>query len=353
MFSAKLSVLIQIDRIFSGMQKRFMYWTVRVLIIFIALSYTAIFFSRIFVCSPRGKCLSRSASIIAPGAVNIASDVAIFLLPLYEVSKLQLPMKRKLGVAGVFGVGALACGVSAVSFYHSWNLNRNPDWTKAIKTVTLWVYVSPLFLYRLKVLMLFRLAELACIILVACFPTFPRLVAYFRGQTTKRTSYPLSKTRWISANASHGTLSGVSSKTQIFYPARSDSAMSKEESMHSVNRVESTESIALPDRVPAPVKPAVLAFEPYERPLSHISNESYQTATIASILEDETPVSPVSVATTNYSVPQLHDATELSVTPVRFPSLRYASIRKTVDVRISNHTNPGSPIRFGNPEASW
>ncbi|KAK0383981.1 hypothetical protein NLU13_8070 [Sarocladium strictum] len=71
-----------------------------------------------FVCNPisylwtqwdglhKGKCLSDAAYVWANAGSNIALDVWILAIPLWELRKLQLHWKKKVGVALMFGLGA-------------------------------------------------------------------------------------------------------------------------------------------------------------------------------------------------------------------------------------------------------
>lgn len=116
MFAAKLTVLLQIKRIFTAHQKDFIYWSVHVLIAANCLTYFACFVAFIFACWPRekiwsphipGKCISTNASIIATSAINVISDVTILLLPIHRIFQLHIPLRKKVGVGAIFATGAL------------------------------------------------------------------------------------------------------------------------------------------------------------------------------------------------------------------------------------------------------
>jgi hypothetical protein len=118
MFAAKLAVLLQIKRIFTVHKKNATYWTVWILIIANLMVYTAILFSFIFACWPRehiwnpfatgkAKCIDTAAALLASSAINLISDITILVLPLLGISKLQMPLKRKIGVGAIFLTGAL------------------------------------------------------------------------------------------------------------------------------------------------------------------------------------------------------------------------------------------------------
>ena len=116
MFPAKLCVLLQMMRLFMGTKKDSVYWSIQALIWTNLLFYVGIFFSFVFACRPRAKlqnpelpgtCIDNYASILATSTINIVSDFSILLLPVYAVWKLQLPIKRKLAIAAIFGTGLL------------------------------------------------------------------------------------------------------------------------------------------------------------------------------------------------------------------------------------------------------
>lgn len=147
MFAAKFAILVQIDRMFSGVRKKLIYWGVRVLIVLNAVCYTAMFFAHIFACMPRakisdpslpGECISQNATIIATGTINLTSDVAILLFAVWGVSRLHLTAKRKTLVALVFSVGSFACVASACRLVYGVNVDGNPDFTAAIWPMHLW-----------------------------------------------------------------------------------------------------------------------------------------------------------------------------------------------------------------------
>lgn len=107
-------------------------------------------------------------------------------------------------------------------------------------------------------------------------------------------------------------------------------------------------------------KPAAIAtdprlsyFAPSERPISHLSYESRTTMAIDEILSNYdgtggVPDTPVSPARTEFSVGILEDAVRMKIMPVYF-----ATIKKTTDVRVESHTNPGTPVAYGAPDPRW
>ncbi|KAJ0124249.1 integral membrane protein [Diaporthe amygdali] len=78
---------------------------------------TGIFFSLIFACDPiersfdvtitAGSCINSAALYIATAAANIISDVILFILPIPMLVALQVPLKQKIGLMCIFGVGSI------------------------------------------------------------------------------------------------------------------------------------------------------------------------------------------------------------------------------------------------------
>ena len=54
-----------------------------------------------------GSCINVAKILMTHGIINIATDVAMLVLPVMLVYKLQLPMKQKMAVAGLFMTGTL------------------------------------------------------------------------------------------------------------------------------------------------------------------------------------------------------------------------------------------------------
>ena len=100
-----------------------------------------------------------------------------------------------------------------------------------------------------------------------------------------------------------------------------------------------------------------MPFEPFERPISHISYDSYTTANIAEMLDEDgslrsqmsmmsiAPISPLGSPLETPS-PQLRRARHVSIS---HPTARI--IERRTDVRVSIHTNPGTPLDPARPEA--
>ncbi len=76
-------------------------------------------FASIFECTPvsyfwhfwdnmhKGKCIDANSLVWAAAATNMAIDLWLLAVPLWQLRKLQLHWKKKLGVAVMYLLGAL------------------------------------------------------------------------------------------------------------------------------------------------------------------------------------------------------------------------------------------------------
>ena len=53
------------------------------------------------------KCLNMAAVVWANGVLNTMTDLIVLVTPLGELLRLRLPLKRKLHLTSIFGVGLL------------------------------------------------------------------------------------------------------------------------------------------------------------------------------------------------------------------------------------------------------
>ncbi|KAI1746694.1 hypothetical protein F4782DRAFT_523668 [Xylaria castorea] len=168
MLLAKYTVLRQIELIFYKHQhKKLASKVIWCLIWANSIFYVTIFFTFLFACVPRakifnpnldGRCIDTHASVLATSVINVVSDITILIIPLVAVWQLQLRPRIKFGISIVFAVGIFATVACIVRLYYGIELTRSEDGTWLIEGVGTWAIV-----------------EFATVILVACFPLFPRL----------------------------------------------------------------------------------------------------------------------------------------------------------------------------------
>ncbi|KUI57687.1 hypothetical protein VP1G_05001 [Cytospora mali] len=172
MFAAKFSVLKQTERIFCEARHDSVYWWIQAMIWANALFDLSIFIAFVCACIPReklwnttmpGTCISTNSSIIATSIINIVSDWSTLILPLVVIRRLQMDLRRKIGVMAIFAVGLLACIASIVRLVYSVRLTQTTDRTWAIDPVGIWAFV-----------------EFTTVILSGCFPILPRFLQFVR-----------------------------------------------------------------------------------------------------------------------------------------------------------------------------
>ncbi|KAL4813305.1 hypothetical protein BDW67DRAFT_178028 [Aspergillus spinulosporus] len=106
----------------------------------------------------QGKCINFIAATYANGIVNIIVDVVMVGMPIYEVSKLNLSQRQKIGVAVMFASGLVLTiiGIVRVIVFSQNSLNENPT-------------------YEMEALNRWSVIEIA--IICACLPTTRAMLA--------------------------------------------------------------------------------------------------------------------------------------------------------------------------------
>ncbi|CAG1986809.1 unnamed protein product [Fusarium graminearum] len=111
-----------------------------------------LFFAVMFACHPinknwditvtGGSCVNQPVLYFATAAVNIASDVILFVLPLPMVFKLQLPFKQKIGLMGIFTIGSLTVITSIVRISLLPGMLKSMDLSWNIAYPSIWIIVE-------------------------------------------------------------------------------------------------------------------------------------------------------------------------------------------------------------------
>ncbi|KAH8646489.1 hypothetical protein BGZ60DRAFT_553806 [Tricladium varicosporioides] len=114
----KISICLQYKRLFPTpkMKKVCLGALIVCIIYFIwtvcASTFTCIPVSAFWDKKVIGKCLGNLQFWYASSILNIVTDVGIFLVPLPAVIRLQMPMRQKLSLVGIFAIGFLVCLIS-------------------------------------------------------------------------------------------------------------------------------------------------------------------------------------------------------------------------------------------------
>jgi hypothetical protein len=117
MLCAKLSVLLTYIQIFGHFQKfKYVCWAIMA----VNITYlTATTFVHIFWCKPVAatygiykpgetvQCIDGYKTDLTIGALNLLTDIILLVLPMPMLYKLKLSKARKVGICGVFSIGAM------------------------------------------------------------------------------------------------------------------------------------------------------------------------------------------------------------------------------------------------------
>lgn len=92
-----------------------LFMTIHTLIWTIFLFYLVVTVFQIAMCSPReriwnklvteGHCFNEDVTFRSIGVFNVISDLAILIVPMVPIWKLQLPLKRKMLIIAIFATG--------------------------------------------------------------------------------------------------------------------------------------------------------------------------------------------------------------------------------------------------------
>ncbi|KAF2147608.1 hypothetical protein K461DRAFT_213423, partial [Myriangium duriaei CBS 260.36] len=118
----KMSLLFQYRKILTTTGSRYRY-TINGLLILAGVTGLWTVLSGIFICWPisffwlrqgSGKCMNTWPLFIGNGALNMFTDVLVFLSPLPILQTLHLPLRQKLALMAVFLTGGFVMIVSAI-----------------------------------------------------------------------------------------------------------------------------------------------------------------------------------------------------------------------------------------------
>ncbi|KAJ5213924.1 hypothetical protein N7449_001093 [Penicillium cf. viridicatum] len=181
---AKISVCLFLLRIFQARTFRYLAYALIVTNAAIGITWASV---DAFRCLPTrltwvgwmheepGHCLNFIAAVLVNCLVNIFVDCILIVMPVYEVIKLQLPLRKKLTVAAMFVVGSVLTVIAIIRVVVFWT-NR-------------WGANETLGLYPL---MHWSVIESQISVMCACLPAFRALVGRwfprFLGGSSNRTN---------------------------------------------------------------------------------------------------------------------------------------------------------------------
>ncbi|KAH8589764.1 hypothetical protein B0O99DRAFT_745744 [Bisporella sp. PMI_857] len=134
MFS-KMSILVLFLRSLPQKPTRSIYVTIVVVVLYSLIGS----FAWLFACWPlekfwdltitRGSCIEWSKINIFSGAMNIATDIVVLLLPIFTLGKVELPKWEKIGLVLVLMTGGFVIVISIIRLKTTVDMAPNPDIT--------------------------------------------------------------------------------------------------------------------------------------------------------------------------------------------------------------------------------
>ncbi|KAL4784113.1 hypothetical protein BJX76DRAFT_348035 [Aspergillus varians] len=116
---------------------------------------------------------------LVQASFNAFTDIIFGLLPAYSFWKLQMPLRRKIGLMMLFGVGIFGCIITSIKAYQLRNLTGHDNLTTSWSPITIW--------NTAEMFVLITCANIA-IIRSVFHPVFRRV---FNFQSSTGASYPL------------------------------------------------------------------------------------------------------------------------------------------------------------------
>ncbi|KAJ4393158.1 hypothetical protein N0V93_002365 [Gnomoniopsis smithogilvyi] len=164
----KLTFLFQYYRVLAVHQMKRVIWVGGTIIMLWAISQLLVV---IFNCTPvqkfwetdlDGTCIPNLPFWYINAAGNIVTDLAIFIMPLPVLNRLQLRKKQKYFLLGIFSLGFFTCAISLIRLAY---LKQGPDFTFDNVPTSCW-----------------SIGELGCAITCACLPTLRPLMTKLKPQ---------------------------------------------------------------------------------------------------------------------------------------------------------------------------
>ncbi|KAI0429253.1 hypothetical protein F5Y09DRAFT_310864 [Xylaria sp. FL1042] len=132
----KVSIILFYFRLLPQQSYRAFLWTMMVVVILTGASSTI---AGIFQCSPiahawnpniPGTCFNQFALFFANGGLNIAQDLILYILPTRILWSMNLPLKQRVALIGVFVIGGLTiiAGIIRIPSLKEAIMSTDPTW---------------------------------------------------------------------------------------------------------------------------------------------------------------------------------------------------------------------------------
>ncbi|GLB18659.1 hypothetical protein AtubIFM61612_008556 [Aspergillus tubingensis] len=121
-FLTKLSIFLLYLRVFAPSPKCNQWWFIQILMGLNFFFYLADTIVKIFECTPRariwdktvpGRCIDAVIPVLVTSIVNVVSDIMMLLMPIRCVWRLQITLRKKVGITAIFAAGLLTAEITS------------------------------------------------------------------------------------------------------------------------------------------------------------------------------------------------------------------------------------------------
>ncbi|GLA56943.1 hypothetical protein AtubIFM55763_000482 [Aspergillus tubingensis] len=121
-FLTKLSIFLLYLRVFAPSPKCNQWWFIQILMGLNFFFYLADTIVKIFECTPRariwdktvpGRCIDAAIPVLVTSIVNVVSDIMMLLMPIRCVWRLQITLRKKVGITAIFAAGLLTAEITS------------------------------------------------------------------------------------------------------------------------------------------------------------------------------------------------------------------------------------------------
>ncbi|KAL4968455.1 uncharacterized protein BDV14DRAFT_196760 [Aspergillus stella-maris] len=148
------------------------------------------------------RCMSRQTQMgiwLAQASFNAFTDLVFGLLPTLGFYRLQMPLRRKIGLMMLFGIGIFGCVITSIKAYQLHNLKRDENLTSLFPSISAFKLCIDHWLTRLlgswSPITIWNTAEMFVLITCANIPMVRTLFRRILNiPSSIRASYPLEST---------------------------------------------------------------------------------------------------------------------------------------------------------------
>ncbi|PIA94120.1 hypothetical protein CB0940_08064 [Cercospora beticola] len=144
-----------------------------------------------------GRCIDLQTWTLSVNAVNLATDAVVLILPIRPIWKLRMPLKQRLAILSIFGLGSVSTVAGCFRFHYMYQFYKGPtDLGQTTLLIEVWAYI-----------------EISLGIFCGCAPSFRTLWTALRDRIGGTDAWQTMNSHTSSENST-GTSYGRSEKSK-------------------------------------------------------------------------------------------------------------------------------------------